>query len=247
VLKVSDPAGALRAIVFGYACHATVLDGYQWSGDYPGWAQQHLEEAHPGCVAFFWAGCGGDQNPLPRRVVELAAAYGRQLAESVDAVLAAPMRSIEGGLSTGFREIPLPLDALPTRDVLERDAASSDRYVASRARLLLEQLDSGQPLAATYPYPIAHWRLGDQVTWVFLGGEVVVDYALRLQTDHGPLWVAAYANDVMAYIPSRRVLLEGGYEGVGAMVYYGLPTSWAPSVEAQIAAEVSRQLATTAD
>ena len=75
-------AGELRAVVFGYACHATVLDFYQWSGDYPGFAQIALEKAHPGAVALFWAGCGGDQNPLPRRSVALAEKYGTLLAEA---------------------------------------------------------------------------------------------------------------------------------------------------------------------
>ena len=45
----------------------------------------------------------------------------------------------------------------------------------------------------------------------------------------------------MAYIPSRRVLTEGGYEGGGAMVYYGLPAPWSPEVEERIVAEVHRQ------
>jgi hypothetical protein len=45
----------------------------------------------------------------------------------------------------------------------------------------------------------------------------------------------------MAYIPSRRVLIEGGYEGGGSMVYYGLPTIWAPEVEEVIVAEVVKQ------
>jgi hypothetical protein len=45
----------------------------------------------------------------------------------------------------------------------------------------------------------------------------------------------------MAYIPSRRVLAEGGYEGGGAMVYYGLPTVWSPDVEELIVREARRQ------
>ncbi len=90
------------------------------------------------------------------------------------------------------------------------------------------------------------WNLGDQVQFVFLGGEVVVDYALRLKSElSGPrTWVAGYANDVMAYIPSRRVLREGGYEGEGAMVYYGLPTAWSPEVEKQIIDAIHRMLGT---
>jgi hypothetical protein len=46
----------------------------------------------------------------------------------------------------------------------------------------------------------------------------------------------------MAYVPSLRVLNEGGYEGGGAMVYYGLPSAWAPDVEERIVSEVTRQV-----
>ncbi len=97
VLSVRDNTDKVRAIVFGYACHATVLSFYQWCGDYPGFAQLELEKRYPGAVALFWQGCGGDQNPLPRRTVGLAAAYGRQLANGVDAVLKAPMRRCSRG------------------------------------------------------------------------------------------------------------------------------------------------------
>ena len=91
------------------------------------------------------------------------------------------------------------------------------------------------------------WQLGDGLTWVLLGGEVVVDYSLRLKKELGPgrTWVAAYTNDVMAYIPSLRVLNEGGYEGEGSMVYYALPTKWAPEVEELIVKEVHRQVEET--
>ena len=56
VLSVRDPEDAtLRAVLFGYACHATTLSGLQWCGDYPGYAQIAIEKEHPGCVALFWA------------------------------------------------------------------------------------------------------------------------------------------------------------------------------------------------
>src|SRR5262249_5626346 len=51
VLRISGEDGALRGVVFGYACHATVMSFYQWYGDYPGMACQYLEERHPGAVA----------------------------------------------------------------------------------------------------------------------------------------------------------------------------------------------------
>jgi len=247
VLAVRDPEGNLKTVLFGYACHATVLGLYDWSGDYPGFAQMALEAQHPECIAMFFAGCGGDQNPVPRRKVELAGHYGRRLASAVESVLlTTQMEPVTGGLQTSYREIHLPLAPLPTRTDLERDAQESNKYVAARARMLLEHLDAGHTLRPDYPYPIAVWQIGDGVDLVILGGEVVVDYAIRLKAElsGSRTWVAAYANDVMAYIASRRVLNEGGYEGGGAMVYYGLPTVWAPEIENDIVAAVHAQLDT---
>jgi hypothetical protein len=246
VLAVRKPDGSLSAVMFGYACHATALSFFQWCADHPGFAQSQLEQNHPGCVALFWAGCGADQNPLPRRTVELARHYGQRLASAVDEVLLTTrMQDISPKLTVSFREIDLQLDKLPTREAIEEEARSTNKYVASRARLFLDQLDAGKPLRQSYPYPIGVWRLGDDVQFVTLGGEVVVDYALRLKAElrGTKTWVAGYSHDVMAYIPSRRVLTEGGYEGGGAMVYYGLPTVWAPEVEETIVNEVHAQLA----
>ncbi len=236
VLAVRRPGGELAAVVFGYACHATVLPFYEWSGDYPGFAQVELEKLHPDSVALFFAGCGGDQNPLPRKSVDLAREYGRSLAASVNAVLSGVMNAIEGHLETNYAEVSLSFGKLPTRDELVAQSQSADKFVASRGRLLLRQVEGGRPVAAAYPYPIQLWRLGNELQWLMLGGEVVVDYSLRLKKalGAGHTWVAAYANDVMAYIPSKRVLDEGGYEGGGAMVYYGLPSPWNADVEETI-------------
>jgi hypothetical protein len=248
VLRVADPSGKLRAVAFGYACHATVLPFYEWSGDYPGFAQMALEEAFPDAVALFWAGCGADQNPLPRRKVELAPAelvrkYGQRLAAEVQDVLGGPQRPITGSLDSAYEEIDLPLGVLPTREQIEAAAKSGNRFEAARAKGLLERLARDGQLAKTYPYPVQAWRLGPELLWITLGGEVVVDYSLRLKRDltPGATWVAGYTNDVMAYIPSRRVLAEGGYEGGGSMVYYGLPTVWAPEVEETIVRAVQKQ------
>jgi hypothetical protein len=242
VLAVRGPDGKPIAIVFGYACHATTLSFYQWSGDWPGFAQLEIERAVPGATALFVAGCGADQNPLPRRTVELARRYGGEAASGVSAAIGAGLHPIAGPLRTAYSEIDLPFAALPTREQLIADAASKDRYVARRAKLLLAQWDRDGKLSPTYPYPVQTWRLGAGPTIVLLGGEVVVDYALRLKTELGAdqTWVASYSNDVMAYVPSLRVLKEGGYEGGGAMVYYGLPSPWAPEIEERIVSEVHR-------
>ena len=66
VLTVSGDDGELRAIVAGYACHATVMGDYFITADWPGAGQNELQKRHPGAIAMFVNGCSGDQNPLPR-------------------------------------------------------------------------------------------------------------------------------------------------------------------------------------
>ena len=236
VLSVRDLSGKIFAIVFGYACHATTLASAQWDGDYPGYAQAELERSYPECTAMFWAGCGADQNPLPRRKLELAQKYGSELARAAKDVLASPMALVEPVLSSTYVETPLELQGVPDQEQLEQTVKSTNRYEASRARMLQKQMINGAAIPNTYPYPIAVWKLGSDIDFVHLGGEVVVDYALRLKNELNGTrtWVAGYANDVMAYIPSRRVLAEGGYEGGGSNVYYGLPGLWHPESEANI-------------
>src|SRR5690606_21367943 len=103
--------------------------------------------------------------------------------------------------------------------------------------LLTKLAASGIP--ATHDYPVQVWRLGDEITFAALGGETVVDYALRLKAELGAnTWVAGYSNDVMAYIPSERVRQEGGYEGATSMIPYTLPAPWAPGLEDRIVAAV---------
>ena len=241
VLSVSSRAGTMMAIVFSYACHCTVLSLDRFSGDYAGFAQIDIENKHPGAQAMFVAGCGGDQNPLPRRTLDLAADYGRQLANSVDTTLGAALTPINGAIKTSYEEIPLAFASIPSNEQIEHDAKSNDFFVASRARKWLETIQSGGRLGPAYPYPVQVWQLGG-LTWVFLGGEVVVDYALRIKGNLGTsrTWVSGYCNDVMAYIPSLRVLREGGYEGAGAMLYYGQPGPWSEQVEDAIIAAVGR-------
>ena len=245
VLAVRGSDDQLRAIVGGYACHATVLSDYFISADWPGAAQNELERRHPGAIAMFVAGCGGDQNPLPRRSIALMEKYGAEFADGADAALNTKLKPLAPTLTTAFAEIDLPFAALPTRSQLEADAARGQIPESPWAKYLLAEWDRNGGLSQSYPFPMQAWKLGDDLTWIFLGGESVVDYSLRLKAELGPgkTWVSAYANDVMAYIPSRRVLNEGGYEGGLSRFYYGLPAPWGNKVE-ELVIEKAHDLAT---
>ncbi|MCL5744659.1 MAG: neutral/alkaline non-lysosomal ceramidase N-terminal domain-containing protein [Acidobacteria bacterium] len=240
VLAVRAPGGQLRAAVFGYACHATTVSVYQLSGDWPGFAQAELETDHPGAEFFFVAGAGADANPLPRHTVELARIYGKVMAAAVNAALEAKPRTVSGPLRTAFDCVNLPFLCPPTRAQLEANLSDKSVYVVRHAMLLLSAMDRDGKLADHYPYPLQVWRFGKDLTFIVMGGEVVVDYALRFKAQYGwdTTWVAGYSNDVFAYIPSLRVWKEGGYEGAGAMIPYGQPGPFHPAVEEIVAEKV---------
>ncbi len=241
VLRVMDQDGkTLRGVLFGYACHNTTMSFEMYSGDYAGFAQLYLEDHYPGAVALFHLGCGGDQNPLPRRKIELCEKYGRMLGVAVEKVVSQSLPAVIGGLKADLQRIPLPFASVPTVADLETKKAKGSKHEQALADKLLKRLAAGEKLPATYPYPVQVWQIGNGVTWVALGGEITVEYSLRIkeQLGQGRTWVTGYANDVMCYIPSEKILAEGGYEGDSSQVYYQKPTKWAPGIEKAIVGKV---------
>jgi len=242
VLTVTRPAGDLAAVVFGYACHPTTLSFFTWCGDYPGFAQLELERSHPGVVAMFVNTCGGDQNPLPRRTVQLCEKYGHMLATAVEDVLQQPRTPISSGLRTAFDYVELPYLKVVSRTELEGLRQDGNGIRARWATRLLTQLDQGGTFSSFYPYPLHAWRLGNEMLLIGMGAETVVDYALRFKREFGPgTWVCGYADDMISYIPSRRVWDEGGYEGGSNLYEYGRPAfRWSGDIEDRIAAAVQK-------
>jgi len=127
--------------------------------------------------------------------VELAQKHGRSLATGVEAALFANPRPLHGSLRYALEYVDLPWV----------DETKEKRH-----------------------YPVQVLRLGNDVTLVALASEVVVDYSLRLKRDLArPLaivWVAGYSNGYYGYVPSERVLAEGGYEA----------PAYAPGIEEMI-------------
>lgn len=206
-LRVEAPDGALRAALFGYACHNTSLGFYNWCGDYAGFAQEYLQEHRPGFTALFLMGCGGDQNPYPRRSdvvpgitdLELSMQHGRSLSNAVEMALTVNPIPVGGPIRAAYEEIKLAY---------------------------------AKPEKPQHDYPVQVIRLGSDLTFITLGSEVVVDYSLRFKRElagSAGVWVAGYSNDYTGYVPSLRVLKEGGYEAAAG---------WAEDVEDRIAKKV---------
>jgi hypothetical protein len=243
VLRVNTADGAPLAIVFGYACHNTTLqDGFvQYHGDYAGVAQALLESRHPGATALFMIGCGADANPKPRGTLELVQAHGTALADAVDRALptAAP---VGPALHSAYGTVDLPFVDAAVRERWRQQLDIDQVYLRRHAALMEAAVQRDGHLPATQRDPVQVWRFGSDLTLIGLGGEVVVDYALRLAREYPGrnLWVAGYCNDVFGYVPSLRVLREGGYEGGDAMIYYGRPGPFTDAVEDLIVSEVRR-------
>ena len=227
----------LLAVVFGYACHNTTLqhEMLQYHGDYAGVAQATLEARHPGATALYVAGCGADINPHPRGTLEHVEAHGRTLGEVVDGTLqrAAP---IDPALETRHRMVNLPFADAETRAAWHRGLKLEPVHLERHARLMDDIIARDGRLPTEQAAPLHVWRLGRDLTFAAIGGEVVVDYALRLAADYPDrrIWAAGYSSDVFGYLPSERVLREGGYEGADAMIYYGRPGPFAAGVEALV-------------
>jgi hypothetical protein len=240
VIKVTDNKGNMLAVVFGYSCHATVLSFYQFSGDYPGFAQLELEKLYPGTTAMFFQGAGADQNPLPRRTVPLAKQYGKELAAAVERVLSEDMKQLEPALSTSYSEVNLKFAAPPSKEELLKIESESTGYQKSWATSQIKMLKDYGSLRTSYPYPVQVWKLGSQPLFTF-GGELVIEYSIEMKKIYGPdIFIMGYVNDDMAYIPSETILKEGGYEGESSMRVYGLPTTWAPGIEGVIIDEMKK-------
>ncbi|MSR31375.1 MAG: hypothetical protein EXR99_07715 [Gemmataceae bacterium] len=241
VLKVTRPDGSIAAILFGYACHPTTLSFTKWCGDYPGYAQIAIEKKYPGACAMFVNTCGGDQNPLPRRQVELCEKYGRLLAEGVFGAMAGPFKSIQPGLKLSFAIVPLPYEKVMTEADLQGQLKEPNAIKQRWAKRLLDQLETGAKFQPAYPYPLHVWKLGQDTRMIGMGAETVVDYALRFKAAFGKgTWVLGYTDDMIAYIPSRRVWAEGGYEGGSNLFEYGRPAlRWSGQVEEIIARQIA--------
>ena len=231
VLRVSGEDGGLRAVVFGAATHCTTLTGSNMliAGDYAGYAQEFLEARRPGVQAMFMTGCAGDANPYPRGTLDLARRHGSELAEAVRDVLGKPLAPVRGPLSTQLQMVDLPL--VPhTRQQIEELQVGAPSYRRFFTQGALAKLDRGEPLLEAYSAPFALWQFGSDLTLVAFSGETVVDYVRLTQEALGPLrlWISGYSNDVFGYLPTSRILREGGYETRGLYVEYGL---FRPGVE----------------
>ena len=234
MLRATNAKGKPVAILIGYACHCTTIGGRYnkiW-GDWAGHAQEEIEKDNPGAIGMVLIGCGGDQNPNPSGQEQLGLKHGRAIADEVKRLVAGPLNPVKAKVAAAATRVDLPFEKPPTRAEWE-SRAKQKGSTGYHAKKMIENLDKDGRLQTHLSYPLSAWSFGDDMAMVFLAGEVVIDYSLRLkkEMDGHRLWVNAYCNDVPCYIASKRIMPEGGYEVDSSMRYYARPTRFKPEIE----------------
>ena len=248
ILCARTPEGDYRAVVFGTACHNTTLTGADnvIAGDFAGFAQSYLEEQFQGAQALFMSGCGADANPSPRGSMALARRHGHTLGSEVARIVEQSLTTVRGNLGTMYELVRLPLQSLSRAELHERVKLSSAESVM--ARHMLRVLETGETLPEQYSAPVAVWQFGEAFTLVALPAEPVAEYVRLIQTalPNRHLWIAGYNNDCFGYLPTERIVNEGGHENIGVTLWiWGQDLRrnagfFAPSVESAIVRSVVR-------
>jgi len=232
--------GSTLAVAYQYACHCTSISPAlnRISADWAGLSATKIEESlradsSQDAIALPIIGCGADANPNPRGTYENAVDHAHEMAAAVQTICNGKLADLPPIKSQTFQFIALAPER-PTRDQLKTLSESKSVTERNFAVSMLDTLKRKGRIPETYPAPVHLWNFGDSLAWVFMGGEVVVDYQMRLEKELSQfqnVWVAGYTDDVFAYVASERLRNEGGYEVDASMLYYNQPGRWVSGTE----------------
>ena len=241
VLQITGASGKLRGVLFGLSCHPSALTptSYVVSGDYSGIAQADWEKDHPGATALFLQLAGGDQTTYPRGTMELAERYGKELSIEVERISRSQMKPVHGPMKIAMLTTELPFAPF-SLEQFEQQAKDSDALLRKHAERMLALYASGEPPLPRLPYTMQAIQFGKDLTVLAMNGEIVAEYSLRVKREYGAegMIVAGYSNDRPCYIPSARILKEGGYEARDSILMTSLPGPLGGDVEETIFAGI---------
>ncbi|MDD4298009.1 MAG: neutral/alkaline non-lysosomal ceramidase N-terminal domain-containing protein, partial [Ruminiclostridium sp.] len=224
LLKFVDSKGHLKGLIYNYACHPTTLgsDNYLISADYPGVVRKALEEWNNGMTAVFLQGCGADVKPSATaddgrfkscNFDELEKA-GISLADEIKKCLQSQnWRKIEADFSATATEVKLYSEIW---DDEKWNAMLNDPNEAEYRKRAIERILEGKKenkIKNYFPYYISVLRLDDKTCIAALENEVVSDYGKAIKgLFQEDVITLGYSNSIVCYIPTKKVLIEGGYE-----------------------------------
>ena len=259
ILRIGRDAKLQQILLVGHACHPTSSGVIQkWSPDYPGAMRDYLEAKLSDTKAVFVQGCGGDakvvhEDPDSGRLVfsaspERAKTAGEKLAEAVLKYLETEQMIhlngrlvcslITGQISYGQRWSQEEIERLAYLEPKKNGQKNSWQTWTARQSLALPDHSE------SFRYDVQVWKLGEQLTIFGMEGEVCSPWGpmLREMAHTEQAMVIGYANGTGSYIPDKRIVREGGYEGLTSQHAYFLPAPFTENIDTEIKQIVTRAL-----
>ncbi|MDF2723177.1 MAG: Neutral ceramidase precursor [Paenibacillus sp.] len=249
VLTIVDRSGALRAVLYNYGCHTTSMgpDNLLLSNDFAGQTSKRLEANYPGAMALFLQGCAGELKPragvlndkfYSMSLQEMEQA-GDALADEVTAIINnRPFVRIECEFASRMADPQLrtELTEPAVYEAMAADPAYNSFYRSAAARTLRAIEDD--TVKTSIPHYIVVWQLDKRTHVVAMEGEVSTEYALKIKRLFGSqTLVLGYTNGVFCYIPTRKMISEGGYEAI-CNFFFTMRGPFLPEIEDVIMSEI---------
>jgi Neutral/alkaline non-lysosomal ceramidase. len=228
----------VKAVVYNYACHPSILNSTWVTADYPGKAREIIEDSCGNDVkVFFLQGCCGnirartmEGGEFRRGSMDDIEKFGEILGQAVADVCKGKMKKMRPDLYTSITKVILPLNEIRSKNEYE-DLLLDERF---RVRVWAEKVLAGyNNLSNQIPYSIQKFSVGEGFHIIGMEGEVSIEYGIRIKQAliNDFVMTAGYCNWVMGYIPTKKMLGEGGYEPEDSIYYYMLPCQFHESVE----------------
>ncbi|MAE67409.1 MAG: hypothetical protein CMJ18_24375 [Phycisphaeraceae bacterium] len=221
VLRIRGRSGDV--LLVNYACHPTATGStYAFTADFPGFAARALRAAAgQKREVMFLQGAGGDirvpcvtddgKSFKPAEPHEVAR-FGQMVADAVERTMKRKLTRLHPAFRATGGRVLYPYDK--TR---EPDSVPFSLYPEIRDWRLAHEHRDGTPLDWTI------WRFSKQCRVVALPGEIchmIGKRAKRKSAAQFPFFLG-YTNGCPGYIPTDRIIDEGGYEGFRSIGVYG--------------------------
>ena len=227
-----DLDGEPVCLLFSISCHPSTIGGFEISADYPGVAMDRLD-AHLGKTAsLFLQGTGGDAKPsVIGRGEERwrsgtwddVTEAGTMVADEVIQALNAGLEQVKPKLCAQTIETEWPMEPNIGRSGYEAllSDPDTDRTVRLWAEEKLACLDRGCALPTAVPITVHGVQLGKGLRIIGLEGEAVAELGHLIADFYGDgiTFPLGYSDGAQLYLPTSRMLDEGGYEVVSYYEY----------------------------
>ncbi len=257
VLRLGREGSPGEIVLVGHACHPTSSGGMdKWTPDYPGAMRRRIQEVlGEESRGVFVMGCGGDakvthtDSETGKLVfssnVEEADRAGVALADAALTCVKKEERTeLAGSLKCVRVSGDLTMAEGWSMEQIEELATTGGHR--SHETWWARQMMALPMQSRKFRYEVLAWRLGDALSILFLEGEVCSGLGplarSLVQTPHA--MVVGYANSTAAYIPTRQIVMEGGYEGDRSHRAYFLPAPFTEAVEGEFTTVVQKAVDT---